>query len=85
MRMHQIAQAVFNDRATEPARAAALADFVERGHWDGAVQRLLPAVFAELRKPIYTGAEFDATAWTAAADVLELEIQHAIACREAAA
>jgi hypothetical protein len=49
------------------------------------VHRLLPVVFAELRKPIYSGAEFDATAWTAAADVLEMELQHAIDCRERAA
>ena len=85
MRMQQIAVAVFNDRATEAARAAALADFVDRGHWDAAVQRLLPAVFAELKKPIYAGVEFDATAWTAAAELLELEIAQATAARELAA
>ena len=80
MRMHQVAVAVFNDPTTEAARAAALAVFVDQGadYWDQAVHRLLPVVFSELRKPIYSGVEFDATAWTAAADVLEMEIQHAI-------
>jgi hypothetical protein len=87
MEMRQVAVAVFNDRTTEAARAAALAVFVDKGadYWDAAVHRLLPVVFAELRKPIYSGAEFDATAWTAAADVLEMELQHAIDCRERAA
>jgi hypothetical protein len=85
MRMQQVAVAVFNDRTTEPARAAALAAFTAGATWDGAVQRLLPAVFAELRKPIYTGVQFDATAWTAAAELLELELQHAIDTRHATA
>ncbi len=85
MRMQQVAVAVFNDRTTEPARAAALAAFTAGATWDGAVQRLLPAVFAELRKPIYTGVRFDDTAWTAAAELLELELQHAIDTRAAAA
>jgi hypothetical protein len=85
MRMQQVAVAVFNDRTTEPARAAALAAFTAGATWDGAVQRLLPAVFAELRKPIYTGVQFDDTAWTAAAELLELELQHAIDTRAAAA
>lgn len=80
MQMKQIAVAVFNDRTTEPARAKALALFVEKGadYWDGAVHLLLPTVFAELRKPIYEGASFDDTAWTAAAEVLDMTIQHAI-------
>lgn len=82
MKMQQVAVAVFNDRATEPARAEALAHFAAGASWDGAVQRLLPAVFAELKKPIYAGVEFDATAWTAAAEVLEMEAQHAIDARE---
>jgi len=85
MKMQQIAVAVFNDRATETARAAALAHFAAGASWDGAVQRLLPAVFAELKKPIYAGVEFDATAWTAAAEVLDLEIAQATAARELAA
>lgn len=76
MRMHQIAVAVFNDRATESARAAALAAFAAGAEWDGAVLRLLPTVFAELKKPIYAGVEFDATAWTAAAEVLDMQLQH---------
>lgn len=80
MEMKQIAVAVFNDRTTETARAAALAVFVDKGadYWDAAVLQLLPTIFAELRKPIYAGVEFDATAWTAAAEVLEMEVQHAI-------
>jgi hypothetical protein len=49
------------------------------------VSLLLPAVFAELRKPIYTEVQFDDTAWTAAAELLELELQHAIDTRHAAA
>jgi len=85
MRMQQVAAAVFNDPTTEPARAAALAAFTAGDTWDGAVQRLLPAVFAELRKPIYTGVQFDGSAWTAAAELLELELQHAIDTRHAAA
>ena len=82
MRMQQVAVAVFNDRTTETARADALAHFAAGASWDGAVQRLLPAVFAELKKPIYAGVEFDATAWTAAAELLELEIAQATAARE---
>jgi len=78
MQMHQVAVAVFNDRTTEGAREKALALFIDKGFWDSAVHLLLPAVFAELRKPIYAGASFDDTAWTAAAEVLDMTIQHAI-------
>ncbi len=80
MQMHQVAAAVFNDPATEPARKKALDWFVEKGadYWDSAVQLLLPTVFAELRKPIYEGVSFDDTAWTGAANVLDMTIQHAI-------
>lgn len=80
MQMKQVAVAVFNDRTTEPARGKALALFVEKGadYWDQAAHLLLPTVFAELRKPIYEGSSFDDTAWTAAAEVLDMTIQHAI-------
>lgn len=37
MKMQQIAVAVFNDRTTETARAAALAHFAVGASWDGAV------------------------------------------------
>jgi hypothetical protein len=85
MQMKQIAAAVFNDQSTEPARAAALRHFIDKGadYWDSAVHLLLPTVFAELKKPIYEGVEFDDTAWTAAAEVLEMEIQHAIDTKNA--
>jgi len=83
MQMQQVAVAIFNDRATEEARAKALALFIERGadYWDSAVHLLLPTVYAELRKPVYEGVSFDDTAWTAAAEVLEMAIQHAIDAR----
>ena len=85
MQMKQVAIAVFNDRSTEPARTAALQVFIDKGadYWDSAVHRILPAVFAELRKPIYEGIAFDDTAWTAAAEVLEMEIQYAIDKKQA--
>jgi hypothetical protein len=80
MEMKQVAAAVFNDRTTESARADALRLFVDKGadYWDSAVHLLLPVVFAELRKPLYEGVTFEDTAWTAAAEVLDMEIQHAI-------
>ena len=78
MEMRQVAFAVFNDRTTEAARDKALQWFIDRGHWDASVHLILPAVFAELRKPIYEGVSFDDTAWTAAAEVLDMTIQHAI-------
>jgi hypothetical protein len=68
--MHQVAVAIFNDPATESARASALECFKAGATWGGATQRLLPTVFAELRKPIYEGATWDDTAWTAAAELL---------------
>ena len=84
MQMKQVATAVFNDKSTETARAEALRVFVDKGadYWDSAVHRILPAVFAELRKPLYEGVTFDSTAWTAAAEVLEMEIEHAIATKQ---
>lgn len=84
MNMMQIAVAVFNDQSTESARTKALDHFANGAHWDGAVQLLLPTVFAELKKPMYEGMTFDDTAWTAAAHLLDMEIQHAIDCKGAA-
>ena len=86
MKMQQVAVAVFNDRATETARAGALAAFIAGADWGAAVHRLLPVVFAELRKPIYSGVEFDGPPWAAASELLELEYQAALdAKREGAA
>ena len=84
MKMQQIATAIFNDQTTEAARADALRHFANGANWDAAVHRLLPTVFAELKKPIYAGVTFDATAWTAAAEVLEMQFQHAIDTKNAA-
>jgi len=84
MDMMQVALAVFNGQSTETARSKALAHFANGAEWDGAVQTLLPTVFAELKKPIYEGVAFDDTAWTAAAHVLDLQVQYAIDCKGAA-
>lgn len=81
MNMMQVALAVFNDQSTEAARSKALDHFTNGAEWDGAVQTLLPVVFAELKKPIYEGITFDDTAWTAAAHVLDMQVQHAIDCK----
>jgi len=81
MDMMQVALAVFNDQSTEAARSIALKHFANGAEWDGAVQTLLPTVFAELKKPIYEGVAFDDTAWTAAAHVLDLQVQYAIDCK----
>ena len=69
---------ILNTRDFCGNEAAAIADY-----WDSAVHRLLPVVFAELRKPLYEGVTFDDTAWTAAAEVLDMEIQHAIDTKNA--
>jgi len=79
--MEQVAMAVVNDASTQQARAIALAAWIS-GKDDAAVHCLLPTVFAELRKPIYEGVEFDDTAWTAARMVLDYDIDNAIADRE---
>ncbi len=78
MKMHQVAVAIFNDSATESARASALECFKAGATWDGATQRLLPTVFTELSKPIYAGISWDDTAWTAASEVLEMQVQYAL-------
>jgi len=83
MEMKQVAIAVFNDQTTEAARADALAHFVAGANWDAAVHQLLPTIFAELRKPIYAGVTFDETAWTAAAEALEMQYQHALDAKAA--
>lgn len=76
--MKQVAAAVFNDQTTEAARADALAYFAAGADWDAAVHRLLPTIFAELKKPLYAGVTFDGTAWTAAAETLEMQYRHAL-------
>jgi hypothetical protein len=75
------AETIFRDPATAAARAAALAWFVDRGanYWDSAVHLLLPAVFAHLRQ-----TPADTPAWTIAAQVLDMEIDHAIKTKESA-
>lgn len=78
MKMQQIATAILNDRTTETERAKALAFFANGGDMHTAVHMLLPVVFAELKKPIYAGVTFDDTSWTAAAHVLDMDIQSAI-------
>lgn len=84
MRIDQIAQAILNDPATSSSRARALDSFKNDGHWDGAVHFLLVAVYTEMKKPIYAGVQFDGTAWQAAAQILEAEIDHAIAAKQGA-
>jgi hypothetical protein len=37
-----------------------------------------------MKKPIYAGVQFDGTAWQAAAQILEAEIDHAIAAKQGA-
>lgn len=82
MKMEQVAMAVVNDPATQSVRADALALWIQ-GSETAAVHRLLPTVFAELRKPIYQGVSFDAGSWSAARAVLEFDIDQAIAKRGA--
>lgn len=77
MNIEQIAQAILNDRATEQTRANAL-DIWIAGRETAAVHKLLPTVFAEMRKPIYDGVEFSDSSWVAAASILNHEIDRAI-------
>jgi len=75
----QIAQAIINDRATMAARRAALNLFISGTDYFQVVQRLLPLVSAELKKPGYEGmGSFADMLWPAAAEVLEDEIARAI-------
>ncbi len=80
MKMEQVAMAVVNDPATQAVRADALALWIQ-GSETAAVHRLLPTVFAELRKPIYQGVSFDEGSWSAARAVLDFDIDYAIAER----
>jgi hypothetical protein len=77
MDIEQIAQAVLNDSTTEQTRVLAL-DIWIAGHETAAVHKLLPTVFAEMRKPIYEGVEFSDSSWVAAASILNQEIDRAI-------
>lgn len=78
MYMQQIGVAIVNDRTTQKARDEALRFFVDGGNMDQAIHMLLPTVFNELKKPIYSGVTFDESSWTAAAYVLNHDIDAAI-------
>jgi hypothetical protein len=82
MHISQLALAVVNDRATETARANALAYFIAGGNWDGAVHQLLPLVIAEVKKPIYEGIPVADMLWPAAAEVLDFEVGLAILAKD---
>jgi hypothetical protein len=84
MQIEQVAMAVVNDPDTEQTRLAALATWLA-GRDSAAVHMLLVPVFAELRKPIYEGVQFDGSSWQAAARVLNWHIDCAIAEREGGA
>ena len=86
MKIEQIAQAVLHDPTTSEARARGLQTFIDKGadHWTAAVHWILPAVYAEMKKPIYEGVQFEGTAWEAAAEILETEIDQAIAAKQGA-
>ena len=77
MHISQIALAVINDRQTEKARALALAGFLLHGDRTRAAHQLMPAIIAEMKKPLYEGADIAGDAATAAATCLELIICHA--------
>ena len=79
----QIAAAVYNDRTTEPARLAALAAFAAGADWDAAVHTLLPTIITEVKKPIYEGMLVSGLIWSAAAETLEMQLEHSIACKGA--
>lgn len=85
MHISQIAHAVFNDKKTEKARALALAGFLSHGDRARAAHQLMPAIVAEMKKPIYEGADIAGDAATAAATCLDLIICHAVdlLCNEA--
>ena len=77
MDSHQIAVAIFNDRSTEPARMAAVREFIAGGTRDNAAHRLLPAASAEIKKSLYEGAGL-VSLWEIAHAVLDMQIEHAI-------
>jgi hypothetical protein len=77
MDSHQIAVAIFNDRSTEPARIAAVREFIAGGTRDNAAHGLLLAVSAEIKKPLYEGAGL-VSLWEIAHAVLDMQIAHAI-------
>lgn len=74
MHISQVALAVSNDRQTEKARSLALAGFLLHGDRTRAAHQLLPVIIAEMKKPIYEGADISGDAATAAAECLEMEI-----------
>ena len=84
MKIEQITQAVLNDPTTNDSRARALKNFTHEGHWDSAVNLLLLTVYTEMKKPIYEGVHFDGSAWQAAAQILDSEINRAIEAKQGA-
>lgn len=84
MHISQLALAVMHDRTTEDerARAVRLSLMTSRA---AAVLTLMPAVYAELEKPIYDGVTFtddegqQASCWEAGEIILQAEIDRAMA------
>lgn len=84
MHIQQLALAVMHDRTTEDerARAVRLSLMTSRA---AAVLTLMPAVYAELEKPIYDGVTFtddegqQASCWEAGEIILQAEIDRAMA------
>jgi len=75
MDSHQIAMAVVNDPAAADLVKIGVDHFLNDGHWDGAVHRLLTPVMYELKKPIYEGIQvFHGELWDAAREILDWEL-----------
>lgn len=83
MHIQQLALAVMHDRTTEEDRARAFRLFLMTSR-TAAVLTLMPAVYAELEKPIYDGVTFtndsggEASCWEAGDIVLQAEIDRAL-------
>lgn len=84
MHISQLALAVIHDRSTEEDRARAFRLFLMTSR-TAAVLTLMPAVYAELDKPIYDGVTFtndkgeEAACWEAGDIILQTEIDRAMA------
>jgi hypothetical protein len=75
MTPHQIAMAVVNDPAAADLVRIGVNHFLNDGHWDGAVHRLLTPVMYELKKPIYEGVQIPhGFLWDAARGILDWEL-----------
>jgi hypothetical protein len=83
MHISQLALAVIHDRSTEDDRARAFRLSLMTSR-PAAVLTLMPAVYAELDKPIYDGVTFtndkgeDASCWEAGEIILQAEIDRAM-------